>query len=96
MSDLVEVFNKLKEVDLCKSQYTFSRDFLGKSPSYMSNIKATSKKPSIESLMILHLKLYELATHCNEPTDYDSYNAKQCLITLSNKVLSEIKERCSI
>lgn len=95
MNELDSVFRELKTVKLCKSQYAFSRDFLGKSPSYMSHIKATNKEPSVESLMILHLKLYELATHSKEPNDYDSYNAKKSLITLSNRVLSKIKERCN-
>ncbi|MCJ8293332.1 MAG: hypothetical protein MJK15_02905 [Colwellia sp.] len=94
MSELDSVFKELKVVKLCKSQYAFSRDFLGKSPSYMSHIKATNKKPSVESLMVLHLKLSELVLHSKEPTDIASYRAKDCLITLSNKVLSEIKERC--
>ena len=96
MNELDNVFKELKAIKLCKSQYAFSRDFLGRSPSYMSHLKATKKKPSVKSLMALHLKLYELATHCKEPTDINSYKTKDSLITLSNKVLREIKCRCCL
>lgn len=95
MSELDSVFKELKAVKLCKSQYAFSRDFLRKSPSYLSHLKATNKKPSVCVLMTLHLALYERATQHQEPKDYDSYNAKQSLINLSNGVLARIKERCS-
>lgn len=94
MSELDSVFRELKAVKLCKSQYAFSRDFLGKSSSYLSHLKATDKKPSTHVLMTLHLALYERATHLNEPKDYADYHAKQSLITLSNEVLSIIKVRC--
>lgn len=95
MSELDSVFKKLKAVKLCKSQYAFSRDYLQKSPSYLSHIKATNKSPSVCVLMTLHLALYERATHLNEPENYTDYHAKQSLISLSNEVLSEIKVRCS-
>ena len=94
MSELDSVFRELKAIKLCKSQYAFSRDFLGRSPSYMSHLKATDKKPSINSLMVLHLKLYELAKHLDEPKYYADYHAKQSLISLSNEVLANIKLRC--
>lgn len=60
----------------------------------VGHLKATNKNPGVTSLMALHLKLYELATYCKEPFDIDSYKAKDSLITLSNKVLAEVKNRC--
>ena len=94
MSELDDVFRKLKETKICKSQYAFSRDFLGRAPNYFSAIKASNKKPSTHTLMTLHLALYERATHLNEPDNYADYHAKQSLISLSNEVLSAIKVRC--
>lgn len=91
MSELDSVFRELKAIKLCKSQYAFSRDFLGRSPSYMSHLKTTDKKPSTHVLMTLHLELYGRATHLKESDNYDDFNAKQSLISLSNKVLTWLK-----
>lgn len=100
MSELDNVFEVLKKVKLCKSQHAFSRDYLGRAPNYYGALKCMRNKnkpvePSTHVLMTLHLALYERATHCKEPNDFDSYNTKQSLISLSNKVLSTIRVRCS-
>ena len=95
MSELDDVFIKLKKTEICKTQYAFSRDFLGRAPNYFSAIKASNKSPSTHTLMTLHLALYERATCLNEPDNYADYHAKQSLITLSNEVLAKIKERCA-
>jgi hypothetical protein len=101
MSELDNVFEVLKKNKLCKSQHAFSRDYLGRASNYYGALKCMKTKgnvivPSIEVLMTLHLKLSELTRHTDEPTNYGDYHAKQSLITLSNAVLSEIKERCAI
>jgi len=94
MSELDEVFETLKREDICTTQYAFSRDFLGRAPSYFAILKSNKVAPSTHVLMVLHLKLCELVKHAEEPKDMSSYQKKQSLITLSNKVLSEIKTKC--
>jgi hypothetical protein len=99
MSELDNAFRILKKEKICKSQHAFSRDYLGRAPNYYGALKCMqnknkSVKPSTHVLLVLHFKLTELARHTNEPNDFDSYHAKQSLITLSNSLLAEIKEKC--
>jgi len=99
MSELDNVFEVLKKVKLCKSQHAFSRDYLGRAPNYFGALKCMRNKgqviePSTHVLMVLHLKLSELARCTDESENYADYHAKQSLISLSNDVLSVIKERC--
>lgn len=88
----------LKKNKLCKSQHVFSRDYLGRASNYYGALKCMgsggkSVAPSVEVLMRLHFKLSELSRSTSEPDNYADYHAKQCLINLSNGVLSVIKER---
>lgn len=101
MSELDNVFEGLKKVKLCKSQHAFSRDYLGRAPNYFGALKCMNNKgrsvePSTHTLMTLHLALYERAKHLSEPDNYADYHAKQSLITLSNEVLAQIRERCEL
>lgn len=55
--ELQEVYNELKQLNLCKSAYDFSVEYLGKDRSYYSVLKATNTPPSIEALVMLDFAL---------------------------------------
>ena len=64
--ELQTIYDELKELNLCKSAYDFSVDYLGRDRSYYSVLKATDKEPSIEALVILDYALTEDASRlCN-------------------------------
>ncbi|WP_167367348.1 DUF6626 family protein [Solemya elarraichensis gill symbiont] len=45
------VYEKLRENDLCSSAYEFSTNYLGKSRSYYSVLKARQLEPSISAIV---------------------------------------------
>ncbi|PTW49206.1 hypothetical protein C8J25_101712 [Sphingomonas faeni] len=53
MSTLTDIYNILLELGLCKSQRGFSRDFLGKSDGYLSQIIAAKSVPDLAALSSL-------------------------------------------
>lgn len=58
---LEDVYAKLKKQHLCSSAYQFSVDYLGKSPSYYSVLKARNEEPSIEAVVTLEFALKQKA-----------------------------------
>ena len=56
-----EVFEQLKNDSVCESAYQFSREFLGKSPSYYSVLKARKKQATTDVLFTLEFALEKKA-----------------------------------
>jgi hypothetical protein len=54
---LEKVYDELRQLHLCSSAYKFSVNYLGKSPSYFSVLKARNEEPSIEALVTLEAAL---------------------------------------
>ena len=59
--ELQNIFEELHGVHLCESAYDFSTNYLGKSKSYYSVLKANNVNPSIDTLAILEVALKEKA-----------------------------------
>lgn len=53
MDDLYSIYETLREIGLCKSQRDFSKDFLGKSSGYLSQITNTGAIPAISAIGML-------------------------------------------
>ena len=60
METIDRAYATLKELGLTKSQYDFSRDWLGRCESYMSANKARGTEPSVQSLLFLDLRLQSM------------------------------------
>jgi hypothetical protein len=58
---LAEIQTTLERLNLARSQYEFSRAWLGKSQSYYSSIKARKREPSVEALVKLAIRLGDTA-----------------------------------
>lgn len=54
---LNEVFQKLKELGMVRSEGEFSRDWLGRSESYLRNIRFNGLSPSLSSVAVCASKL---------------------------------------
>lgn len=85
MEPIEHAYRTLRELGLTKSQYDFSRDWLGRCESYMSANKARGTEPSVQSLLFLDFRLQSmrqaLASTLN--SHYAQEGAKQ---------LSEVRE----
>lgn len=92
--ELQAVYEELHNTHMCKSAYDFSTDYLGKSKSYYSVLKASKAVPSIEALSMLENALSEKAIHYDN-RKYEAYNIKRKqLSSLSNTVGAMRNERC--
>lgn len=54
---LNEVFQKLKELGMVRSEGEFSRDWLGRSECYLRNIRFNGLAPSVSSVAVCASKL---------------------------------------
>jgi len=71
MDTLRNVYNLLLELGFVKSQREFSRDFLGKSAGYFSQIATTGALPSLCALGTLAGVLYAIVVdEAGRPADY--------------------------
>ncbi len=91
-------YEKLKNLRLVESQYEFSKQWLGRSQSYMAAIKAAERNVSVESLTGLVLKLeatareYELLAQLNGGEHVTHYSGE--LRMLAKQVWGSIRQRC--
>lgn len=60
METMEQAYTTLKNLGLTKSQYDFSREWLGRCESYMSANKARGTEPSIQSLLFLDFRLQSM------------------------------------
>jgi hypothetical protein len=91
---LQKIFEELNGIRLCKSAYDFSTNYLGKSQSYYSVLKANKVKPSIDTLAILEIALKEKASdYENDKYEIFSLRRKQ-LLSLSNSVGEIRNQHC--
>lgn len=56
-----QVYKQLRDDNVCRSAYQFSKQFLQKSPSYYSVIKSRNIAPSFDALLALEATLLETA-----------------------------------
>ena len=92
--ELQKIFEELHGIRLCKSAYDFSKDYLGKSQSYYSVLKANKAKPSIDTLAILETALREKASdYENDKYEIFTLRRKQ-LLSLSASVSTMRNQRC--
>ena len=92
---LQNIFEELHGVRLCKSAYDFSTNYLGKSKSYYSVLKASKAEPSIDSLAILELALREKASEY-ENDKYEIFTVRRNqLLSLCDRVCALRHQRCA-
>ena len=55
------VYKQLRDDNVCKSAYEYSKEYLGRSRSYYSVLKAEKREASCEVLLVLELALIKKA-----------------------------------
>lgn len=92
--ELQDIFEELNEVRLCKSAYDFSTNYLGKSKSYYSVLKANKSEPSICTLAVLETALEEQANDYDNDK-YEVFAARRNqLLSLSDRVRALRQQHC--
>lgn len=89
---LEEIYTALRRQHLCTSAYDFSVNYLGKSPSYFSVLKARNDKPSIEAIVTLEMALHRRANLYGSSHPF-LIQTREKLIELENEVAS-YRARC--
>ena len=92
--ELQEVYNELKQLNLCKSAYDFSVEYLGKDRSYYSVLKATNTPPSIEALVTLDFALTESAKQLCRSDHPVVQRAQVSVGRMSSEIKQAISDRC--
>lgn len=57
MSELRDIYETLRALGLCSTQAEFSRQWLGRSDHYMSQINGDPRKASLTSLQLLYTRI---------------------------------------
>lgn len=91
---LQNIFEELRGARLCESAYDFSTNYLGKSKSYYSVLKANKAEPSIGTLAVLEAALKEKASdYAND--QYEIFTARRNqLLSLSDSVRALRQQNC--
>lgn len=91
---LQEIYEELKRVNLCKTGYAFSRDYMCKDRSYYSVLKAKRREPSVEAWVILGISLQRLEKNCSSSHREQLQSNAQKLRTLQEVVSLVIANKC--
>lgn len=89
-----DIYEELKENNMCKSAYAFSRNYLNKDPSYMSVLKARGKEPSIEALAVLSVVLQQRSLFLSQSDSESMRLAGKKLATLHSRVADSVVKAC--
>lgn len=90
-----QIYEELKEWQLCKSGYAFSRDYLKKDRSYYSVLKAREKEPSMEAWVMLDYSLQQRAQVFGDSKIQQVREAGTKLNRLHTEVWSHILKKCA-
>ncbi|WP_425462573.1 DUF6626 family protein [Litorilituus lipolyticus] len=92
--ELQEIYAQLKGLNMCKSGYQFSEQFLGMHRSYYSVILAQKAQPSINVLSTLEYVLILLVSVLNDVDSFEVLNRRNKLQCLVELVRSKINYLC--
>lgn len=92
--DIEHVYNELKAMNLCQSAYDFSVNYLGKSQSYYSVLKARNERPSLEALVTLDYMLRKQIEWFGDDGDQEVKQKAGLLMALHTEVSNHIDQQC--
>jgi hypothetical protein len=88
---LYDIYETLNKIDLCDSAYSFSTDYLGKSKSYYSVLKAKEKEAGIDSILWLETVLREKIRDYSK-FDYQRYKEKKDELVKLHKLANQLSK----
>ncbi len=86
------VYQQLRNDSVCNSAYEYSRDFLGRSSSYYSVLKAQGKHPSFDVLLILEIALMKKA-ELYESSNYPFFIRTRNHLLEMNEAVKKYREQ---
>ena len=89
---LNDVLNVLLENQLVCSESEFSREWLGRSDSYMRGLRFHNELPSISSIAVCASKLQHYGRRLAETGEHDELSSR--FIALSDACHQQINQRC--
>jgi hypothetical protein len=92
---LYDIYETLNKIDMCDNAYDFSTDYLGKSKSYYSVMKAKEKEASIDSILWLESVLREKIRDYSK-FDYQRYKEKKCELINLHKQANQLSKNYRI
>jgi hypothetical protein len=91
---LQEVYNELKQLNLCKSAYDFSVEYLGRDRSYYSVLKSTNTPPSIEALVMLDFALTQNVKELGNSDHPVIERTHTAVERMSSEIKQAINDKC--
>lgn len=92
MTDLIEIYEILKDLGLCSSKKDFSRNWMGRSSSYLSYLTSTASNPSIASIGMLVGRLEAIAPTSNDSRWHEERAIIRSAITRAKVILAGVYE----
>ena len=86
------VYEQLRNDSVCESAYKFSREFLGRSSSYYSVLKAQQREPTFDVLLILEIALMKRAESYANPNYPFMIRTRNHLLEM-HKMVKEYREQ---
>ncbi|MDK9723097.1 MAG: hypothetical protein OEL53_18165 [Rhodospirillales bacterium] len=90
---LKEIYTALHDQHFVASQYEFSKQWLGKSRSYLSSAKARQRTPSVDVLLALSTKLNSFSSSYSKYALPFEGHTSSMLSQLRDRVWKEIMAR---
>ena len=88
---LYDIYETLSKIRLCDSAYDFSTEYLGKSKSYFSVIKAQEKEASIDAILRLERVLRQRIIDYSK-YDYQCYKEKKGELIRLHKLANQLSK----
>lgn len=92
--DIERMYHELQAMNLCQSAYDFSVNYLGKSKSYYSVLKARNEKPSVEAWVTLDYMLRQQMEWFKDDDDEQVRRTMSTLTELQQQVSACIDHQC--
>lgn len=92
--DIQTIYHSLRQARCCSSAYDFSENYLGKTRSYYSVLKAREKEPSLEAVLNLEYKIGKLEENLLQSNDINLEEAAGKLKKIGVDVARYRDQRC--
>ncbi|CCQ72774.1 conserved protein of unknown function [Magnetospira sp. QH-2] len=100
MLDWRDIYTRCKDLDICQSQYQFSREVMGRKPSTFSAAMAEDRTFSMETLTRSFVRIQDIITNSEEEVETTEGDDREALIGgiedldgILDEIWQEIRQR---
>ena len=87
-----DIYDQVKDLQLCSSKHQFSSDLAGRSKRWMSTIVSQGHEPSTLSLLVLSQNIMSKASATHRRTVIN--NAKNIVIRINRELSNRVITKC--